>query len=110
MLRSLSKLLLPLLALAMLIAPARAAAQASQPAPAATPAGTVLRGDVNGDGQVTVLDALAVIAYVVGKELPAEYQIFPNGDADGNGRVTTMDALVIAGYSMGRDVSRFPVG
>jgi hypothetical protein len=110
MLRSLSKLFLPLLALAMLIAPARAAAQASQPTPAAAPTGTVLRGDVNGDGQVTVLDALAVIAYVVGKELPAEYQIFPNGDADGNGHVTTMDALVIAGYAMGRDVSRWPVG
>jgi hypothetical protein len=111
MLRTVSKLLLPLLALAALAAPVRLAAQASQPAAAAVaaPSGAVLRGDVNGDGQVTVLDALAVIAYVVGKELPAEYQIFPNGDADGNGRITTMDALVITGYAMGRDVSRYPV-
>ncbi|MDB4950229.1 MAG: hypothetical protein JWM27_2878 [Gemmatimonadetes bacterium] len=111
MLRSASKLLLPLLALALLALPGVAAAQASPNAGSApAPQGAVLRGDVNGDGQVTILDAVAVIAYVVGKQLPSDYQVFPNADADGNGQITTMDALVIAGYATGRDVSRFPVG
>jgi DNA/RNA endonuclease G (NUC1) len=104
--RTARKLVLPLLLLtAAPLAHVRAAAQA---APA--PASLAIRGDVNGDGQVTVLDALAVLSYAVGRPLPDDYQLMPNADANGDGQVTALDALVIAGYALGRDVSRFPVG
>jgi hypothetical protein len=89
--------------LSLLLACLAAAPAAAQSAP------TALRGDVNGDGRVTVLDALAVLAYVVGRPLPAGYRL-QAADADGSGAVTTLDALVIAGFAAGRDVSRFPVG
>jgi hypothetical protein len=104
--RSTTRWLLSLLALALAMTPLRAMAQAANPEiPAAS-----LYGDVNGDGKVTVLDAMAVLAYVTGKSLPAEYHVLPNADANGDGRVTAMDALVVAASAMGRDMSRFPVG
>jgi hypothetical protein len=69
-----------------------------------------IRGDVNNDGQVTTLDALAVMSHVVGKTLPTGYTMVPNGDANGDGQVTAADALVILSYVVGKDVSQFPVG
>jgi hypothetical protein len=100
------RLLLPLAAVALASAPVAALAQtAADPAPA-----PAVYGDVNGDGQVSVLDALAVLAYVTGRSLPADYTILPNGDANGDGQVTAADALVIASFAVGRDVSAFRVG
>jgi hypothetical protein len=99
--------LLPLLVLALAIAPAAGVAQSSSQEPA-PPSGVY--GDVNGDGEVTVLDALAVLAHVTGRSLPPEYHVLPNGDANGDGQVTAVDALVIAAGAVGRDVSRYPVG
>jgi hypothetical protein len=81
----------------------------ASPATAQANAAPAIWGDVNGDGQVTLLDALAVIANVVGKQLPAGYTV-AGADVDGNGQVSAMDALVIAGYAAGRDMSRYPVG
>ncbi|HET6233170.1 MAG TPA: invasin domain 3-containing protein [Longimicrobiaceae bacterium] len=101
--------LLPALAALALPAAAQTAAPAAPPPAAPANAAPALWGDVNGDGQVTLLDALAVIARVVGKELPAGYSL-PVADVDGNGRVTAMDALVIAGYAAGRDMSQYAVG
>jgi hypothetical protein len=98
----LARLLLPVLLLVAAALPTAVQAQAA--------AATVLRGDVNGDGQVTMLDALAVLAYVVGKPLPTSYAVPVTGDADGNGIVSALDALVIAGFAAGHDVARFPVG
>ena len=69
-----------------------------------------IRGDVNGDGKVTALDALAVLSQVVGKALPSGYTVLPNGDADANGQITAVDALIILGYTVGKDVSQYPVG
>jgi adhesin/invasin len=108
MLRTLSRWL-PALTLGLALAPAPAAAQAS-PGPLALPPGTAIYGDVNGDGRVTALDAVAVLAYAVGRPAPGGYQMLPNGDASGDGQVTAMDALVIAASAAGRDMSRFPVG
>ena len=69
-----------------------------------------IRGDVNNDGQVTTVDALAVMSHVVGKPLPQGYTIRPNGDANGDGQITAADALVILSFVVGKDVSQFPVG
>jgi hypothetical protein len=100
--------LLPLLALAFTLAPVCVQAQAPEPVVPAP--GTAVYGDVNGDGQVSALDALAVLTYVVGRPTPAGYRMLPAADANGDGHVTAMDALVIAASAMGRDMSRFPVG
>ncbi|HEX7243689.1 MAG TPA: Ig-like domain-containing protein, partial [Longimicrobiaceae bacterium] len=80
------------------------------PAAAQAPGGPLLRGDVNADGSVTAVDALAVLSHVVGKTLPAGFTVSPNGDADGNGEVTALDALIMLSYVVGKDVSRYPLG
>ncbi len=81
------------------------------PRPLAAQSGAIgIRGDVNRDGSVTAVDALAVLSHVVGKPLPASYTVELDGDADGSGEVTAMDALVILGHAVGKDVARYPVG
>lgn len=69
-----------------------------------------IRGDVNGDGQVTAADAEAVRAYLVRGTVPQGRSILPAGDANGDGRVTAADAALISRFAAGADVSRFPVG
>lgn len=71
---------------------------------------TEIRGDVNGDGQVTAADAEAVRAYLVRGTVPAGRSMLPAGDANGDGRVTAADAALISRFAAGVDVSRFPVG
>jgi sugar lactone lactonase YvrE len=78
---------------------------ADKPATAA-----VLVGDPSGDGQVTSLDALGVLSYVVGKPLPAGWNMRLGGDADCDGEVTAVDALVILSKIVGKDVAAFCVG
>src|SRR5690606_8378011 len=56
---------------------------------------TPLRGDIDQDGRVTAVDALAVLSGVVGKTLPEGYLLLPNGDADGDGRLSAIDALLL---------------
>jgi hypothetical protein len=69
-----------------------------------------IRGDVDGDGQVTAADAAAVRAYLVRGTVPQGRSILPAGDANADGRVTAADAALISRYAAGVDVSRFPVG
>ncbi len=81
------------------------------PRPLAAQSGAIgVRGDVNGDGVVTAVDALALLSHVVGKPLPGAFTVELDGDADGSGEVTAMDALVILGHAVGKDVARYPVG
>jgi len=70
----------------------------------------VLVGDPSRDGQVTSLDALGVLSYVVGKPLPAGWNMRMGGDADCDGEVTAVDALVILSKIVGKDVAAFCVG
>jgi M6 family metalloprotease-like protein len=74
------------------------------------PAGTVLRGDVNGDGSITAQDALGVLAVAVGKPVPAGWDAAKGGDADCNGTVDSLDALIILSRVVGKDVTQFCVG
>jgi hypothetical protein len=87
-------------------ASASASASASAGAPAGAPAAQVaweMRGDVNGDGRMDTVDALAVLAHVVGRGLPATFAVQPQGDVSRDGAVTAADALLILEYRVGRD-------
>jgi len=58
------------------------------------------KGDVNGDGQVTVVDALFVAQYTVGLRTLNSQQLAA-ADVNGGGQVTVVDALFIAQYTVG---------
>ncbi|HYW05399.1 MAG TPA: dockerin type I repeat-containing protein, partial [Longimicrobium sp.] len=63
-----------------------------------------VRGDVNGDGRITSADALAVMAYLRGRQLPANFDVLGRGDADGDGVITRADAERITRLAVGRDM------
>ena len=66
----------------------------------------ILYGDVNGDGQITAIDALMVLKGVVkSRALSAEEQI--PADVDRSGSITAVDALLILQYSV-KKISAFP--
>lgn len=67
----------------------------------------VLYGDVNGNGEVTTIDAVLAYAAANGKRNLTEAQ-FKAADVNGNGEVTTMDAVLIYAYANGKR-SQFPV-
>jgi M6 family metalloprotease-like protein len=74
------------------------------------PGSPVLRGDPNRDGAITAQDALGVLADVVGKPLPAGWNVALGGDADCDGQITALDALIILSRVVGKDVSQFCIG
>jgi len=61
---------------------------------------TIGNGDVNGDGQVTIVDALFIAQYTVGTRTLTFTQ-FAAADVNGDGQVTVADALFIAQYTVG---------
>jgi hypothetical protein len=62
---------------------------------------TALRGDVDGDRQITAADALAVLSAVIGKPIPAGQRLWPNGDANCDGTTSVLDAQVILSFVVG---------
>ena len=68
-------------------------------------------GDVNGDGQVTLDDALLVMTYVVNGsvELPPNGDL-SLGDVNGDGQVTLDDALLVMTYVVNPSDGSLPVG
>jgi hypothetical protein len=66
-----------------------------------TTAAPVLRGDVNGDGQVDAADALLIQQGLTGVQVPSGVLLFPAGDADCNGKLEIRDALVVVRYAVG---------
>ena len=70
--------------------------------PSQTTAGN--RGDVNGDGTVTIVDALQVAQYSVGLNVPG-FNVAA-ADANCDGSVNIVDALIIAQYFVGL-INRF---
>ena len=60
-----------------------------------------VKGDVNGDGNITSVDALMALKMAVGK-LPVDFIADVNGPGyNGDGRVTAVDALIILKASVG---------
>ena len=53
-----------------------------------------IKGDVNGDGVVTITDAALVMEYVKTRTAPAGF-VMGNADVDGSGGITTADAVEI---------------
>ena len=67
---------------------------------------TVGSGDVDGSGEVNILDVIAVNKYILGvKELTAEQ--LRTADVDGNGEVNSTDSLLILKYALDM-ISAFP--
>lgn len=54
---------------------------------------SIVSGGANGDGQVTLADAVAVVNYILGN--PSENFNASNADVDGNGSITITDAVRI---------------
>ncbi len=50
-------------------------------------------GDANGDGNVNIMDVVAVINYIIGNT-PEQF-VFTNADIDGNGIINVLDAVGI---------------
>ena len=68
--------------------------------------GSVPKGDVDGDGEVTPMDA--VLAYAIANgELTATQTQQQAADVDGDGDITPMDAVLIYAYSNG-ELDKFP--
>ena len=65
------------------------------------PASAVLRGDVNGDGNVDAADALLIQQALIGVQLPATVQLFPAADANCDGRMQILDALIVLKSAVG---------
>jgi len=61
---------------------------------------TTINGDVDGDGQVTVVDALFVAQYTVGTRTLTSAQLAA-ADVNNDGQVTVVDALFIAQFTVG---------
>lgn len=66
--------------------------------PAPTP--LVIKGDVNGDNQITTVDALLIAQYTVGMKTLSASQLAA-ADVNNDGQVTIVDALFIAQYTVG---------
>jgi photosystem II stability/assembly factor-like uncharacterized protein len=63
--------------------------------------GQVLRGDVNGDGEVNAADALLIQQALIGVQLPASVTLFPAADANCDGRMEILDALLVLRSAVG---------
>ncbi len=61
----------------------------------------VVYGDVNGDGEVTVADALMVLQHSVGK-ITLDESVLVNADVDGEEGIAVTDALAILQASVGK--------
>ena len=60
----------------------------------------ILKGDVNGDGDVDIADAVCIMNYVVGK--PNTTFIEAAADANGDGDIDIADAVHIVNYVVGK--------
>ncbi|SES82339.1 SpoIID/LytB domain-containing protein [Anaerobranca gottschalkii] len=64
-------------------------------------------GDVNGDGNVNVSDAIIILRYIVG-DYPKSDLLYKVGDVNGDGRIDVSDAILILQKTVG-SIEKFPV-
>lgn len=65
-----------------------------------------LRGDVNGDGEIDIADAVCVVNYIVGNPTPTFVELA--ADANGDGDIDIADAVTIVNYIVGNPSSLSP--
>ena len=99
------RILRPVLALGV------AAVLAATPQSATAQTAQRRHGDVSGDGQVTALDAQAILSAVVGLPLPPSF-VLSNGVANCDGRTTpaALDAQIVLSFVIGLGTAQFCVG
>ena len=89
----------------------RIAVEKVRPGAAAKTAVAALLGDVNGDGRVSIVDALVIATYGVDASIAA-----PNGgdialgDVNGDGQINIVDALMVATYGVDPTNADLPTG
>ena len=67
----------------------------------------IVYGDLNGDGEVTAVDAAMAYSIVNSNMEPTEEQ-FAAADVNGDGEVTAVDAAMIYSY-VNSNLAKFPV-
>ena len=68
----------------------------------------VLKGDVNNDGEITIIDVVSVINYVLGNEDSNFNKLA--ADMTGDGTVTIADVVGIINYILNDDSYAKPIG
>ena len=76
----------------------RASPAVSTP-PSESPAPAILKGDVNGDGMITLLDAQLALQYALKIKTPSEAEK-DAADVDNNGKVELKDAQQVLKYAL----------
>jgi hypothetical protein len=64
-------------------------------------------GNVNGDGEISVLDAMLVAQRIVGDITDADLNVAA-ADVNGDGEISVLDAMLIAQFIVG-DIDEFPI-
>ena len=65
----------------------------------------IMMGDVNGDNEISVLDAMMVAQRIVG-DISEEQISVEAADVNGDGEISVLDAMMIAQYIVG-DITEF---
>ena len=63
----------------------------------------VVPGDIDGDGNITSLDAVYILRAITGDIALDTYSQKLAGDVDGDGYVTALDAVRILRYNIGME-------
>ena len=70
----------------------------------AAPSGTSgLQGDANGDGHITITDAVAVVNYILGNA--SSDFVKANADVNGDGYITITDAVAIVNIILNQKIN-----
>jgi len=67
--------------------------------------GTVVRGDINGDGEMTLADVVMILRHVVGLDVLSGLTALNAADVNNDGSINVVDALRLARYIAGLESS-----
>ncbi len=59
----------------------------------------VIKGDTNGDGKISVNDAVTVVSHTLGTLVTGAY--LKAADTNGDGKISVNDAVVIVSHTLG---------
>ena len=88
-------------------APTQAPPAPTQAPPAPTEASSIVYGDADGDGDVTILDVTYIQRSIAGVPMSKTINTL-NADVDGDGDISIIDATLIQRFMVGL-ISKFPV-